>query len=344
MGVDNITEFVEGIIQKFSKFILEFRNTDEFIRHIRTSGYKINGFGLNDWLPLEYQDSVYNITFYSDKNERIENKKFKTLSAFYYIARYLKSKSEKVGFFPLDKFIGRTKSLSYKKNLFFDDRIDLNDLINDMKKSGNFFIYWNRETMVPKNIIKKLEEEQKWNSEAAKWRSKYKKLSKIERKRYDELIKKASEIYNKNVWGDPNRIVPLVGVTAGEKGLSITIDIKNRIKSVKTNEYGQIKGYGEIINPYDNEEIPKKKIKDLNEVIKILRKAIKIAPDRGSPYKFIGRTYDYLTLYDEAIKYYKKAIELNPYSYKEELSSRIKECLQKKRGKTYLVVEKTENI
>src|SRR3989338_4119543 len=108
MGVDNITEFVEGIIQKFSKFILEFRNTDEFIRHIRTSGYKINGFGLNDWLPLEYQDSVYNITFYSDKNERIENKKFKTLSAFYYIARYLKSKSEKVGFFPLDKFIGRT--------------------------------------------------------------------------------------------------------------------------------------------------------------------------------------------------------------------------------------------
>ena len=29
----------------------------------------------------------------------------------------------------MDKFIGRTKSLSYKKNLFFDDRIDLNDLI-----------------------------------------------------------------------------------------------------------------------------------------------------------------------------------------------------------------------
>ena len=52
------------------------------------------------------------------------------------------------------------------------------------------------------------------------------------------------------------------------------------------------------------------------QLTKSLKEDHEIDSTKGSPIKFIGRIYELLGFYDEAINYYKKAIEIFIYNKK----------------------------
>lgn len=155
-------------------------------------------------------------------------------------------------------------------------------------------------------------------------------------KKYSGLISKAMGIYNRVVWGHPN--VTLVSAKLDDGGLNISVNKGNKINIVRFNDLGQLAGYGAIVNPYLG-PIPEKKVEELNKAIGLFKQSIKLCPTKGSAFKWLGRTYQFLTLYEEAVDCYKEAIKLNP-AYRKDLTYRIIECGEQKKGKQYLIVAK----
>jgi len=85
-----------------------------------------------------------------------------------------------------------------------------------------------------------------------------------------------------------------------------------------------------MYSPKGKKPFPDKAMNRITKAIEYFKKAIKIDSSRGGAYKWLGRCYDHLRNFDEAIKYYKIAIK-KACSYKEELKERIKECGLKKK-------------
>ena len=195
------------------------------------------------------------------------------------------------------------------------------------------------------------------------------KITDDKKRKYYKLFDRAQKIYCKTIYppSKMRRLVPLMAVEGHDKGFDISINKGNKIKIIRLNEFGQLIGYGIIIHPSNSgnkvenikfnefgqltgegvvmnstygDDITDKDIEALNKAIKLYGESINIGPYWGLSHKYIGRIYQYLTLYDEAIKYFKMAIKINS-RFKKELNGRIKDCEEFKKGKSYLIVEKS---
>lgn len=162
--------------------------------------------------------------------------------------------------------------------------------------------------------------------------------------RYDELYSKANDIYCRVIYppSKMSRTSVLMSVKKSKKGFDLALHQENKIESVKYNEFGQIIGYGVFLDPYTKEPIPDKDVKELNKAIKLYKEALEIFPAKGSPYKYIGRIYHHLGLFDKAIDFYKIAIKKWP-QYKQELNSRIEDCKLSEKGESHFEIE-TNNV
>ena len=157
---------------------------------------------------------------------------------------------------------------------------------------------------------------------------------------YEKLYLKANDIYCRVIY-PPSKMrgaSVLMSVKKSKKGFELAFNQENKIETVKYNEFGQIIGYGMLLDPYTKEPIPDKDVKELNKSIKLYREASEIFPDKGSPYKYIGRIYHHLGLFDKAIEYYKIAIKKWP-QYKQELNSRIEDCRLAEKGEPHFEIE-----
>jgi len=105
MNIKPFSKIELFIINKFSKYIIEFKNNTEFFEYIKKNEFKVDGFGLGTRWPEKY---VFND--FKEKYRRINKNKFRTLADFEYIAIFLKNKSMKknskeLWLLPLDEFI-----------------------------------------------------------------------------------------------------------------------------------------------------------------------------------------------------------------------------------------------
>ncbi|MBU1204579.1 MAG: VRR-NUC domain-containing protein [Nanoarchaeota archaeon] len=146
MNIKPFSKIELAIINKFSKYIIEFNNNTEFLEYIKKNKFKVEAFGLNKWWPSKYYNQIEKYLFYDFKEKyRLINKnKFKILSDFEYIAIFLKKKSKELWLLPLDEFI-RWVDNSYKTNI--DKLIIEMGSFNNKLMNKEVMIYLNRESM-----------------------------------------------------------------------------------------------------------------------------------------------------------------------------------------------------
>src|SRR3989344_779306 len=165
-------------------------------------------------------------------------------------------------------------------------------------------------------------------------------MEKSQSDKYEELYSKANDIYCRVLY-PPSKMrggSVVMSIEKSKQGFDLAFNQHNKIETVKYNEFGQIVGYGILLNPYTKEQIPDEDIRELNTAIKLFKEASDIFPYKGSPYKYIGRIYNHLGLFDRAIEYYKIAIGKWP-QYKQELNGRIKDCKLAEKGKLSFNIE-----
>ena len=158
------------------------------------------------------------------------------------------------------------------------------------------------------------------------------------RVKYHRLMRKATLIKNRIMWGDKNKSISIIGVKANEENIDTVLNLGKKTRIVRMNYDGQIIKFGILENEYTSQPLTNKEILGLNDAIKLYKEAMNLFPNKGSPHMCIGRIYKFLGLYNEAIECYKIAIKLQPKLY-EDLQSRIHECEEKRKGQ-YLIIEK----
>lgn len=145
MNKQIFTKVELDIIDKFSKYIIRYKNNKEFLEYIKKSEFKVDAFGLNRWLSSKYHKRIERYLFYNYNNKyrQIDKNKFKVLSFFEYIAIFLKKKDKKLWLLPLNDFIRRIENW----------KVDINNLMIDMDSFNNKFknkqvmIYLNKKSM-----------------------------------------------------------------------------------------------------------------------------------------------------------------------------------------------------
>ena len=148
------------VINKFSKFIMEFNDTSKFKEYIQQNKFKISGnvpdednkiLKYNRINPMDWDKIEYDIqkkwllparskeyTVYIHQGKHLKFHTVTVLPYFYYISFYLTNKNKTIGLFPLNSLIRRINNWKF----------DIDALCNDMKRDGRFFVYWNKKYMV----------------------------------------------------------------------------------------------------------------------------------------------------------------------------------------------------
>ena len=135
MKINLLSDFESNIIKKFSKFILKFNNSQEFIDYLKKNNFKISASGLDSWLPFKYHKYIEKRLVYGFKLKILIDKSFKLLSFFNYGTIYLQNDKTKIMLYPLDKFIRRIDIWGELKN------INIELLFQEIEKSGNFYLF-----------------------------------------------------------------------------------------------------------------------------------------------------------------------------------------------------------
>ena len=186
MKVEITGAIEKKVIQKFSKFIMEFKDTYEFIDYIKQNKFKIVP-NANADLNVPDEDKKilknYEIPWEHYKTKKIKHRiytnrdkieyniqekwllparaknytarigiysKYHTITVlpyFYYISFYLTDEDKTIGFLPLNSLIRRINI----------HKFDIDALYNDMEKDGRFFVYWSKKYMLYDTVNEDIE-------------------------------------------------------------------------------------------------------------------------------------------------------------------------------------------